>query len=737
MATNRKIPLAARFPSLQKLRTSRRSVPEIRQLTATDCGAACLAMVSAYFGREVGIEEVRDLIGSTRDGVSGKVLLEAARRIGLRGRGVSLEVGDLKFLAPGAILHWQFSHFVVLERVTRRDIHIVDPATGRRRVGLEQVQQLFTGVALLMEPAEDFQKQAHQKSAFRHVTSLIRYSGLVTRIFLVSIALQFLGILGPILVGLVVDRVVPHRDYELLFVLSLGLGAIVAFRLLTSLVRGHLLLELRARIDASMTLGFLHHLVSLTYSFFQLRPAGDLLARMNTQSSVREILSNAVISALLDGALVSVFLVLLFVVDYRIALLILALWLVQVLVFYVSRKLQRSLLSRGLELQARQQNYQIALLTSMQTLKAFGVEERMLQGYSHLFVDVLNVELRRGRLMNWVDSVISTLHLAAPLLLLVAGSYRVLTGGLTLGEMLSANALAGSLLIPLSNLLGVGGQFLLLDSYLERMNDVLDMRPERPSRSVGRQARLGGAIALDHVSFRYGPHSPLAVRDVTLGIEPGQMVAIVGRSGAGKSSLANLLLGLYLPTSGSVRYDAIDLNELDLQCFRSQIGVVLQESSFIDGTIRDNIALNDDGISMARLVAAAKRASIHDEIMAMPLQYHTPLPDRGLSLSGGQRQRLALARALARDPSILLLDEATSALDAISERAILKTLNELSSTRIIIAHRLSTIRSADLILVMDAGRIVESGRHEELLERRAAYAELMKAQLDGSVRAVG
>ncbi|MFP2928996.1 peptidase domain-containing ABC transporter [Pyxidicoccus sp. 3LG] len=732
MTTERKPEDMGRFPALRRLKRPqwRRRIPEVIQLTATDCGAACLSMVLAYHGREMSLEQVRSAIDVSRDGITAKALLAAGRKLGLKGRGVSLDLGGLEFLPVGAILYWRFAHYVVFEKKGKDFVQILDPNMGRRRLTLEQFSQSFTGVALLLEPADDFQPGSSRRNAWRYFLPMLRYKGTLARIIVMSAVMQLLAMAVPVMMGLVVDKVVPRGDFHLLLVLSVVLVGLVLFQFLATLVRGHLLLELRTRADAGMTLGFLDHLVSLAYSYFQVRPAGELIMRLNVQATVREVLASAAVSSILDGALVLLYLGVLLVSDLSLGLVVLGLGLVQVLLFLVPRPLQRSLLSRTLELEARSQSYQIAMLTGMQTLKAFGVEQRMVQSYSNLYVDLLNVGLARGRLNTWLESMNRTLRLAAPLLLLCVGAYRVLGGGVSLGQMLSMNALAAALLVPLFSLMDTGGQLLLLDSYLERLNDVLDTPPERPPDKLGTPLKLKGSISLEQVSFRYSEMSALVVQDLSVRIQPGQMVAIVGRSGAGKTTLAHLLLGLYLPTSGRVMYDGVDLNELDLRATRGQMGIVPQDSAFFIATVRDNITLSDTDCGLEQVMEAAKLAHIHDDIMAMPMQYSTPLADRGLSLSGGQRQRLALARALLRKPAVLLLDEATSALDAVTEAQVQEALAGLRCTRIVIAHRLSTIRSADLILVMEGGRVVESGRHEELLARQGAYARLLNSQLE-------
>ncbi|HEX8818838.1 MAG TPA: peptidase domain-containing ABC transporter [Archangium sp.] len=724
--------LTERFPAFRNLHVKggKRRIPLVRQLSEIECGAACLAMVLGYHGKQVRLEEVRQAMGAARDGVSALDILRSARTFGLRGRGVSVDDEALSYLPPGTILHWRFTHFVVFEKLGRDGVHLLDPGHGRRTVSLERFRQSFTGVALLLEPGENFETgKARPRSTSRYALEVLRQSHTLRRIIVISLVLQLFALAVPALTGLIIDRVVPRGDKHLLMVVGLGFISLAGFQLLTSLIRGHLLLELRTRMDSSMTLGFLEHLVGLSYAFFQVRAAGDLLQRLNSNATVREILSSSTLSALLDGALVILYLVLLLVVSPPMALIVLGLSTLQILILVLSTRRQRTLMSENLEVEARSQSYQIEMLTGIQTLKAFGVEHQAVQRYSENFVNVLNVSLERGRLSAWVESLTSTLRLVAPLVLLTFGALQVLAGEMTLGTMLGLNALAGALLVPLANLVTTGSQLQLLRSYIERIDDVLDTAPERDASKPGRPVKLLGGIELDQVSFRYSGTSPLVVQDVSVRIEPGQSVAIVGRSGAGKTTLANLLLGLYLPSSGHVLFDGQDLRELDLHSVRGQMGVVSQEPTFFSSTLRGNISITDPTSPLEPVIEAARLAQLHEDIQAMPMGYDTPLVDRGASLSGGQRQRLALARALMRKPAVLLLDEATSSLDAITERRVQQALATLRCTRVIIAHRLSTVVDADLILVMDRGRLVESGRHQELLLRGGIYSELVRAQV--------
>jgi ABC-type bacteriocin/lantibiotic exporter with double-glycine peptidase domain len=731
--------LIDRFPALRRLeaKSAARQIPFIQQLSTTECGAACLAMVLAYYGKQVPLSELRDVTGvSSRDGVNALSLLNAGRWYGLRGRGVKLDLDALIYLDKGAILHWEFAHFVVFQRLRKDGVEIVDPASGPRFVPMEQFSRSFTGVALTLKPADEFRPIAGRRPViWSYVKRIIGQSGQLPRIVVMSILLQLFALAVPVLTGLLVDRVIPHGDNQLLNVLIIGLFSIVLFHFLASLIRSHLLLYLRTRLDTEMTLGFLEHLVSLPYAFFQQRSGGDLMMRVNSNSQIREMLTSSVLSGLLDGALASLYLVILLITSPAIGALVVMLGLLQACVFLLSRRRYQELMSQDLQTQSKAQGYLVQMLAGVETLKAGGAENRAVEQWSNLFVDELNVSLKRGRLSAAVDSLMSALRLGAPLLVLAYGGFQVLDGALNLGAMLALNALASGFLSPISTLVSTALQLQSLRSYIERLDDVLKASPEQDRSKVSRAESLAGEIELENVSFSYGPLTPAGVRDISVKIAPGQKVAIVGRSGAGKSTLAKLMMGLYQPSSGRILYDGHDLAGFDLNSVRQQCGVVTQRSFLFGSTIRENIALKDPSIPMAEVVEAAKLACIYDDILGMPMRYETMLLDGGASLSGGQRQRVALARALVSQPVILLLDEATSELDTVTESQVHRNLADLHCTRIVIAHRLSTIRDADLILVLDKGAIVERGSHEELLAQGGHYAALVHSQSTLSTQA--
>ena len=707
----------------------RRRVPWVRQMGLADCGAACLAMVLAYHGKEVPLDELRQMTSTNRDGVDAAAMTQAAQQYGLSPRGVAADLDDLKHLPPATILHWEFAHFVVFERLRRNGVQVMDPAMGRRRLSLDVFRRAYTGVAITFEPGEDFQtSKLKTRGTWRYLRPLLGQSRRLTGVLVESVLLRLLALALPLLTGLLVDQIVPRNDRYLLLVIGATMGAVVGYYFVATLLRYHLLLQLRTHLDVRLTTDFVEHLVDLPYAFFLGRSAGDLMMRLQSNTVVREFLTTGTISAVIDGSLGTLYLVLLFMLSPQLATLVLVLGLLQVTVLLLARRRNQHLMSESLHVEAKSQSYTFEMLAGIETLKAAGAERRASEHWKRLFVDQVNVALRRGRLEASVDTVTGTLQLASPLAILVYGGFQVLNGGLSLGTMLAAAALAAGFLEPLATMIETSFKLQLLRSYMERIGDVLDSPREQEGKQVATAHRLSGRVTAEGVSFAYGPLAPMVVTDVSLEVEPGRQLGIAGRTGSGKSTLARLLLGMYPPTSGRILFDGNDLAELELKSVRRQIGIVTQRPYLFGASIRENIAISDPTMPHEMVVEAAKLACIHDEIVAMPMGYETPLIDGGASLSGGQQQRIALARALAHHPTILLLDEATSDLDSVTERMVHHNLNTLGCTRIVIAHRLSTIADADLILLMEDGRIVQRGSHDELMALPGPYREQVVAQ---------
>lgn len=709
-----------------------RRVPELRQMSAVECGACCLAMILHYYGRATSVSEVQERCGVGRDGLSALAIVKAARRYGLRVRAVSLKQYDARLVNLPAIVHWEFNHFVVVARWTSSYVEIVDPAIGRRRLTPEEFEEGFTGVVLMLEPGEQFERRAATRtlSLWTYMRSLPHMYRTVAQIVGTSLFLQILGLGAPLLTELVVDDIIPTKANDLLVLLGTGMLFLLLAQGIAKLLRSALLISLQTRLDAQMMLTFFDHLLSLPYRFFQLRLNGDLLARVESNTAIRDLLTSQMVSTLLDSCSVIVYLVILLVQSRLIAGVVLAIGAFQVSLLLLTAPIIRRLTMRDLVAQGKTQGYLNEVLAGIAAVKAAGAEQRALARWTHLFFDEMNISVRRNYLLVGVNIVFETLQFLAPLLLLWIGATQVISGAMSTGTMLALNTLAVSFLVPLSSLAASGQNIQIARAHFERIADVLGSEPEQDESRVARPPRLSGRIELRNVSFQYDPNSPPVLHDISLHIRSGQKIALVGRTGSGKSTLGKLLIGLITPTSGEILFDGIALQRLNYQEVRRQFGVVLQDAFIFSGSVRENISFNDPQMEMSHIVKAAQAAAIHEDIAKMPMKYETLLSEGGSVFSGGQRQRLALARALAHHPALLLLDEATSALDVMTERAVEQNVQRLSCTQIVIAHRLSTIRNADVILVLDQGRIVEQGSHQQLLRRCGFYAQLIQIQLE-------
>ncbi len=706
-----------------------RRIPVILQMNAVECGAACLAMVLNHFGRKTRLAECRAKCNPGRNGVSVLTIAAAAREFGLRAKAFSLRISDFSEVPVPCVIHWNGNHFVLLERWSHTQAEVVDPALGRRRISASDFDAAFSGVVMVFEPGPEFEAcSSHEPALLRsYLQGILHTPGttvILMRILGASLLLQAVGFALPLLTKELIDHVIPLRNISGLNMLLAGALLIALINSVLAHCRATLLIRLEASLDSRLMLGFFRHLLSLPYRFFQQRSSGDLLMRLGSNASIREALASYTTTAILDGGLVVIFLAALLRISFAFGIAALVIALAEVALLCATARQLHRLAESDLACQAESQGCLVECLLGISTLKASGNEQSTLDRWGALLARQLDASAKRGRCFAKVDSALTFIRTFSPLFLLWLGGRLVMSGGMTLGTMLAINALAAAFLLPVGSLVSSAQRLQMAGAHLERIADVMQAQPEQNVEEAKPAPELSGKIEFRNVSFRYDADSPNVIDNVSLSIEPGQKVALVGRTGSGKSTLVKLLLGLYPPSEGEILYDGLPLHTLNLQHVRSQWGIALQEPFLCSSSLRDNISFHDRQMPMDEVTRTATIAEIHSDIMQMPMGYQTHIDEGGCSLSGGQRQRLAIARAVAKRPRLLLLDEATSHLDVITESMVDRNLDTLSCTRVVIAHRLSTIENADLIVVLENGSIVELGSHQELLALGGHYSDL-------------
>ncbi|WP_339383380.1 peptidase domain-containing ABC transporter [Oculatella sp. LEGE 06141] len=712
-----------------------RRYPFFEQQSASDCGAACLVMVGRYWDKRFNLNRLRDIANVDRNGASLRGLAVAAESIGFSTRPVKASLDKLAQQTLPAIVHWEGKHYIVVFEVSHDRVIVGDPAIGQRSLSYRDFKAGWNGYTLLLQPTALLKQAEEASRPFWQFFELIKPHRLVLfEVFITSLLIQVFGLVTPLLTQLLLDRVVVQRSNLTLTAVGLGLLVFGVFRVAMMGLRQYLLDHTANRIDLALVVGFISHTFRLPLQFFESRYVGDIISRIQENQKIQRFLTGEALSILLDLLTVFVYLGLMFWYSWKMALLTLVIVPPFILLALIATPFLQRISREIFNAYNEETGYLIQSLTGIRSVKSMAVEQTVRWHWEDLFGKSVR-KLFSGQVIgNSLQIGSAAIEMVVTTTLLWFGAWLVIQNELTIGQLVAFNMLMGNVINPFQRLTVLWNQLQEVIIAIERINDVIDAEPEEDLQRQARQSLppIQGHIQFDQVTFRYHPNSDKnTLEAVNFEVEPGQMVALVGRSGSGKTTISKLLLGLYPPTEGKILIDGYDVTALSLRSLRRQIGVVDQDTFLFGGTIRENISLGFPEASLEEVIEAAQLAGAHTFIKDLPMAYETQIGEGGGMLSGGQRQRLAIARALLGNPRLLILDEATSHLDAESERIIQTNLNKIlqNRTTLIIAHRLSTVRHADLILVLDHGILVESGTHEQLMVKRGHYFYLNQQQL--------
>lgn len=693
--------------------------PTIYQMEATECGAASLSMVFAYFGKYFPLEKMRIETGVSRDGCNAGNIMRAAKKYGFECHGYRKEPEDLKKLTPPCIIHWNFNHFVVFEGFKGKYAYINDPAMGRRKLTMEELDDSFTGIVLTFKPTPSFQKEKKPKTLAQFVKSRLQGQyGVLGKLLFTGLLLVFPGLLLPVLSQVFMDDVLVAGNADWFGKLILFMAAAILLQVVLTLYRDAVLVRLQKKMVLLSARSFLSCLFRLPISFFDQRYVGDLAGRVSNNARVSDFLAGDLAETVLNIFVAVFYLILLLVYSPLLTAIALGSVIINIIVMKVT---SGQISSTSVKLQQDSGKLAGAVcagLSITSTLKASGAETEYTGRILGYHAKTIELEQNLSRLQTILNAIPDAVKMLADVLLLLVGGSLVINGKMTIGMLVAFTGLFGSFSEPIDKLVGFAKNIQTTKADINRVEDILKYTAdEKFNDTISKRpmsTKLEGSVEMQNIAFGYSRLKPPIVSDFNVKIPCGSSVAFVGASGCGKSTVSKVVSGLYTPWEGELLFDGVPAKEIPNEVISASVSTVSQNITLFSGTVRDNLTMWNSNISESDMIAAAKDACIHDVISQKPGGYDYHLSEGASNLSGGQRQRLEIARALATNPTILVMDEATSALDPVIEKQIVDNIKRRGCTCVIVAHRLSAIRDCDEILVLEKGKIAQRGTHEEL-----------------------
>ncbi|MBD2512973.1 NHLP family bacteriocin export ABC transporter peptidase/permease/ATPase subunit [Nostoc muscorum FACHB-395] len=742
------------FP-IPKFKPNRVRTSTLLQMEAVECGAAALGIILSYYGRIVPLAKLREECGVSRDGSKAFNIIKAAKNYGLNAKGLKLSLEKVTATRLPYIAFWNFNHFLVVEGYSKKRVYLNDPANGRRTVSWEEFDRAYTGVVLTMEPGADFQKGGKKNHIISALTTRLQHSR-VTILFclLAGLLLTLPRLAVPAFAQVFIDEILIQDRQDWLRPLLLGMLLTTILRAFLARLRLTYLRRLMVKLSVSTSGLFLWHILRLPIGFYDQRFAGEISSRVQLNDRVAEALSGPLATTLIDAVMMVFYLLIMIQYDQLLSAIAVGFAAINIfaLLFLSQTRVDANI--RLAQEYGKVGGVTVSGIQTIETIKASGLESDLFARFAGYYAKALNAQQELGlktQILTTLPTILTALTTAS---ILLVGGFQVMNGNLSIGMLVAYQSLTLSFLEPVNSLVNFGSTLQDLEADLNRLDDVLqnpvDLEVEG-GKGAGEQRSRGelitsiphaqcpmpnapcpmwqlqGHIELRNISFGYSRVEPALIESFSLTVQPGQRIALVGGSGSGKSTIAKLICGLYQPWVGEICFDGVERSQIKRSVLANSLAMVEQDIFLFAGTVRDNITLWDSTVPEADLVQACQDAAIHDAIASMPAKYDFELIEGGMNISGGQRQRLEIARALVRNPTILVLDEATSALDVETELIINRNLRQRGCSCIVVAHRLSTIRDCHKIIVLDQGKIVQSGTHEELWQQGGTYVRLLHA----------